>query len=204
MAAVADHCQDMRSRSLSPSVVARYGIRSKQHSDCSLRGGVGRGKRCLSDARRFSRAQHAYMRLPTDSTARWASTRRPRHACSIPTDQPPRVALVARTAVLDLAARLGVHHNDVESSNLDGHSDAALWWRFSKAPPRPNPQTPPPRGAMGRGTRCETWRDYWSVGGARGAGFELRNARGAVLSRNLHAILRTESLASQNLRGMAY
>ena len=178
MAAVPNHCQDMRSRSLSHGVVARYGIRSKQLSDCSLRGGVGRGKRCLSDARRFSRAQHAYMRLPTDSTARRASTRRPRHSCSISTDQPARVALVARTAVLDLAARLGVHHNDVESSNLDGHSDAALWWRFSKAPPRPNPQTPPPRGAMGRGMRCETWRDCWSVEGARGAGFELRNARG--------------------------
>ena len=77
MAAAAGHCQDMRSRSLSPSVVARYGIRSKQHSGCSLRGGVGRGKRCLSDARRSSSAQHAYMRLPTDSTARRASTRRP-------------------------------------------------------------------------------------------------------------------------------
>ena len=156
MAAALGHCQDMRSRSLSPSVVARYGIRSKQHSGCSLRGGVGRGKRYLSDARGFSRAQHAYMRLPTDSSGRRAPTRRPRHACSISTDQPPRVSLVAITAVLDLAARLGVHHNDVESSNIDGHSDAALWWRFSKAPPRPNPQTSPPRGAMGTGTRCET------------------------------------------------
>ena len=132
------------------------------------------------------------MRGPTDSTARRASTRRPRHACSISTDQPPRVALVARTAVLDLAARSGVHHNDVESSNLDGHSDAALWWRFSKAPPRPNPQTPPPRGAMGRGMRCETWRDCWSVEGARGAGFELQNARGAVLSHNLGALRKTD------------
>ena len=133
------------------------------------------------------------MRLPTDSSGRRASTRRPRRSCSISTDQPARVALVARTAVLDLAARSGVHHNDVESSDLDGHSDAALWWRFSKAPPRPNPQTPPPRGAMGRGMRCETWRDCWSVEGARGAGFELRNARGAVLSHNLGALLRTES-----------
>ena len=193
MAAVQYSCQDMRSRSLSPSVVARYSIRSKQHSGCSHRGGVGRGKRCLSDARRFSRAQHAYMRLPTDSTARRASTRRPRHACSISTDQPPRVALVARTAVSDLAARLAAHHNDVESSDLNGHSDAAPWWRFSKAPPRPNPQTSPPRGAMGGWTRCETWRDYWSVGDARSAGFELRNARGAVLSHNLGALLRTES-----------
>ena len=162
----------------------------QQLSNRSLRGGVGRSTPYLSDARRFSRAQHAYTRLPTDSTARWASTRRPRHSCSISTDQPPRVALVARTAVSDLAARLGVHHNDVESSNLDGHSDAALWWRFSKAPPRPNPQTPPPRGGMGRGMRCETWRDYWSVGGARGAGFELQNARGAVLHRSAR-ILRT-------------
>ena len=125
-----------------------------QRSHCSLRGGVGGGTRCLSDARRFSRVQHALMRGLTDSKARRVSTRRPRHACSIPTDQPPRVALVARTAVSDLAARLGVHHNDVESSNLDGHSAAALWWRFSKAPPRPNPQTPPPRGAMGREMRC--------------------------------------------------
>ena len=157
MAAVTHHCQDMRSRSLSPSVVARYSIRAKQLSVRSLRGGVGRSMGCLSDARRFSRAQHAWMRRPTDSTARRASTRRPRHACSISTHQPPRVALVARTAVSDLAARLGVHHNDVESPNLDRHSDAALRWRFSKAPPRPNPQTPPPRGAMGRGTRCETW-----------------------------------------------
>ena len=156
MAAAARHCQDMRSRSLSPSVVARYGIRSKQHSGCSHRGGVGRGKRCLSDARRSSSAQHAYMRLPTDSTARWASTRRPRHACSISTDQPARVALVARTAVLDLAARLGARQNDAQISNLDGHAHAALWWRFSKAPPRPNPQTSPPRGAMGKEMRCET------------------------------------------------
>ena len=160
MAAVTHHCQDMRSRSLCHDVVARYSIRSKQLSDCSLRGGVSRGKRCLSDARRSSRAQHACMRGPTDSAARRASTRRARHACSIPTDQPPRVALVARTALSDLAARLGARHNDVDSSNLDGHSNAALWWRFSKALPRPNPQTPPPRGAMGRGTRCETWRDY--------------------------------------------
>ena len=99
----------MRSRSLGHGVVARYGIRSKQHSDCSHRGGVGRGKPCLSDARRSSSAQHAYMRLPTDSTARRASTRRHCHACSISTDQPARVALVARTAVLDLAARSEVH-----------------------------------------------------------------------------------------------
>ena len=140
------------------------------------------------------------MRGRTDSTARWASTPRPRHACSISTDQPPRVALVARTAVLDLAARLGVHHNDVESSNIDGHSDAALWWRFLKSLPRPNSHTPTPRGVMGRGMRRETWRDYWSVEGARGAGFELQNARGAVLSRNLHAILRTESYMRAGLR----
>ena len=193
MAAVTHHCQYMRSRSLSHGVVARYSIRSKQHLDCSLRGGVGRSTPRLSDARRFSRAQHAYMRLPTDSTARCASTRRPRHACSISTHQPTRVPLAARTAVSDLAARLGAHHNDVESSNLDGYSDAALWWRFSKAPPRPNPRTSPPRGAMGGWTRCETWRDYWSVVGARGAGFALQNARGAVLSHDLHAIVRTES-----------
>ena len=135
-AAALGHCQDMRSRSLSHGVVARYGIRSKQLSDCSLRGGVGRGMGCLSDARRFSRAQHAYMRLPTDSTARRASTRRPRHACSISTDQPPRVALVARTSISDLAARLRVHHNDVESSNPDRHADAPLSPRFSKVLPR--------------------------------------------------------------------
>ena len=133
MAAVTHHCQDMRSRSLSHGVVARYGIRSKQHSGCSHQGGVGRGMGYLSDARRFSRAQHAYMRLPTDSTARQASTRRPRYACSISTDHSPRVALVARTAISDLAARLGVRQDDAESSNLDGHSDAAPWWRFSKA-----------------------------------------------------------------------
>ena len=160
MAAVINHCQDMRSRSLCHGVLARYSIRPKQHLDCSLRGGVGRSMGCLSDARRFSRAQHAYTRLPTDSTARRASTRRPRHACSISTHQPPRVASVARAAVLDLAARLAAHHNDVESSNLNGHSDAALLWRFSKALPRPNPQTSPPRGAMGGWMRCETWRDY--------------------------------------------
>ena len=131
--------------------------------------------------------------LPTPSGRR-ASTRRPCHACSISTDQPPRVALVARTAVLDPAARSEVHYNDVESSNLDGHSDAALWWRFSKAPPRPNPQTPPPRGAIGRGMRCETWRDCWSVEGPRGTGFELQKARGTVLSHNPHAfVLQTES-----------
>ena len=172
-----------------PTALSRATAYAKQLSDCSLRGGVGRSRRCLSDARRFSRAHHAHTRLPTDSTARRASTRRPRHACSISTDQPPRVALVARTAVWDLAARSGVHHNDVESSHLDGHSDAALWWRFSKAPPRPNPHTPTLRGVTGREMRRETWRDYLGVESARGAGFELQNARGAVLSRNLHAIL---------------